>query len=228
MENNEIKSYLAKSSKRAAIISIVGGGIVIASLIFSFFSLKEKSNQLDREIAEKQKQTAELDQKFEEKQQKLNETLKSLEETQQTLDDFKTNVREISPNVAEEAVKQTIEKSPQAKQVFQEIKKNEKNDTQPIVRKKINDPGIAKAKEREGFQHLIAGDYDNAIAAFQAAENAYNTYHNVYDIARILRQNKSQMSDPVKKKEIFKKIVKDYSYGAPPDLWQQVKIIANQ
>ncbi len=86
----------------------------------------------------------------------------------------------------------------------------------------------AKDKEKEGFQNLISGDYENAIAAFQESENVYNGYHNVYDIKQLLRQNKSKMNDPAKKKEIFQKIVKDYSYGAPPDLLEQVKIIANQ
>jgi hypothetical protein len=87
---------------------------------------------------------------------------------------------------------------------------------------------IAKDKESEGFKNLINGNYDGAISSFQASEDTYNTYHNVYDIARLLRKNKSQMDDPVKKKEVFQTIVKKYPYGAPPDLLRQVEAIANQ
>lgn len=86
----------------------------------------------------------------------------------------------------------------------------------------------AQAKEREGFQYVISGNYGAAAAAFQAAENAYPSYHNVYELARVLRANQSQMSDPEKKKEVFQTIVNKFSYGAPADLWAQVKTIANQ
>ena len=87
---------------------------------------------------------------------------------------------------------------------------------------------IAQSRENKGFQALVNGNYNTAIASFQAAENAYPAYHNVYELARILRQNQSQMIDPAKKKEVFQKIVKDFSYGAPPDLLAQIKTIASQ
>jgi hypothetical protein len=91
-----------------------------------------------------------------------------------------------------------------------------------------NKQQIAEAKETEGFKNLINGNYDGALVAFQASEDTYNAYNNVYEIARLLRRNKSQMGDPLKKKEVFQTIVKKYSYGAPPDLLKQVAAIANQ
>ncbi|MEO6589792.1 MAG: DUF308 domain-containing protein [Pyrinomonadaceae bacterium] len=87
---------------------------------------------------------------------------------------------------------------------------------------------FAKVKEREGFENLIAGDYESSINAFQTSEDAWNGYHNTYDIARLLRKNKTQMDEPGKKKEVFGIIVSQYSYGAPTDLLEQIKAIPSQ
>lgn len=87
---------------------------------------------------------------------------------------------------------------------------------------------FAKVKEREGFENLIAGDYDASINAFQSSENAWNGFHNTYDIARLLRKNKTHMNEPDIKKEVFGIIVSQYSYGAPTDLLEQIKTIASQ
>jgi len=86
----------------------------------------------------------------------------------------------------------------------------------------------AKEKEREGFQSLIDGNYDDAINSFQESEDSFNTYHNAYDIAKLLRENKTRLNDPTVKKEVFKTIVNKHSYGAPSDLFKEVKVIANQ
>ncbi len=86
----------------------------------------------------------------------------------------------------------------------------------------------AQAKEREGFQNLVSGNYGAAAAAFQAAENAYPSYHNVYELARFIRSSQSQMNDPEEKRQVFKTIVGRFSYGAPPDLWKQVVAISNE
>lgn len=88
---------------------------------------------------------------------------------------------------------------------------------------------VAIEKEKEGFQKLIDGDYDNAARAFDAAENAYNSYHNVYELSRLIRTNKEQMkNDPAKKKEVFQKIVKDLSYGMPKEFSGTIKSFASQ
>ena len=84
----------------------------------------------------------------------------------------------------------------------------------------------ALEKEREGFQHLIDGNYGGAMAAFDGAETAYPTHNNVYELGRILRANRGHLDDAAMKKEMFQTIVKKYAFGAPPDLWSQVKAIA--
>ena len=73
----------------------------------------------------------------------------------------------------------------------------------------------AVQKEREGFNNLIAGDYPEAIAAFEAAEEAYNGFHQVYEIARVLRS--ADLDNPEERNRVFRKIIEEYSWKAPED-----------
>jgi hypothetical protein len=74
----------------------------------------------------------------------------------------------------------------------------------------------------------MAGKYDDAIKAFQAAEDAYHSYHQVYELARLLRAKGPDLNDDNKRKEVFQLIIDKYSYGAPPDLLNQLKVMATQ
>jgi len=96
------------------------------------------------------------------------------------------------------------------------------------IQKYTNKLQIASQKEREGFENLIAGKYDDAIKSFQASEDAYNSYHQVYELARLLRSRRQDMNDENKRKETFQIIVDKYSYGAPLDLLNQLRTIAKQ
>jgi len=82
---------------------------------------------------------------------------------------------------------------------------------------------LASQKEREGFESLIAGNYDNAINAFQSAEAAYPRYHDVYELARLIKDRKAQLDDPEKRKELFRLIVSQHSFRAPADLLERIK-----
>ena len=83
---------------------------------------------------------------------------------------------------------------------------------------------LAKDKEREGFQDFLNGDYESAVNAFRASENAYNGYHMVYELARLIKLNQAELySNPEKKKEVIKIILNKLSGGAPQDLTDQLK-----
>ena len=83
---------------------------------------------------------------------------------------------------------------------------------------------IAKQKERNGFKSLLAEDYTNAAISFQDAENASNGYHWVYELARLIRNNKAQLyNNPSKRAEILKIVVDKYSEAAPADLLNQIR-----
>lgn len=164
----------------------------------------------------------------EKQEKKRDQASEKIEDVQNKLADFNTqlvaaqrsgNCETLNKTVSEVREKVlTLEKDTQA--VTQSLNKPESADAEKYK--------TARDEEREGFQNLIDGNYDNAIAAFQASEDIYNSYHNVYELARLIRANKSQMNDPVKKKEIFQTIVREYSWGAPPELLAQIKTIANQ
>lgn len=113
-----------------------------------------------------------------------------------------------------------------ADQVVQSVTQDQgKNDTILKFTSKLQ---IASQREREGFEHLIAGKYDDAIKAFQASEDAYNSYHQVYELAKLLRSRRQDLNDENKRKEVFQVIVDKHSYGAPSDLLNQLKKMAKQ
>jgi hypothetical protein len=93
----------------------------------------------------------------------------------------------------------------------------------PEQNRAVSKVETAARNEREGFESLLRGDYDAAIQSFQAAEDAYPSYHQVYELARLLRQKKSTLADAEAQRRFFSLIAKDYSYGAPPDVLQRLK-----
>lgn len=97
-----------------------------------------------------------------------------------------------------------------------------------IINKEKNNLQIASDKEREGFQELINGNYGQAVVAFQAAESAYPSYHQVYELSRLLKARKEDLSDSSKRKAVLQQIVANYAYGAPSDLLEQLQRMANE
>ena len=111
-----------------------------------------------------------------------------------------------------------------ADQVVQSVAQNQS--TNATIQQGQKNLQVAAQKEREGFENLIAGRYEDAAKSFQASEAAYNSYHNVNELARLLKTRGQEMNDENKRKEIFRLIVEKYSYGAPPDLLNQIKAMA--
>lgn len=117
MEINEIRSRLERSSKRAGLLTMIGVAFGVGALVFSFYYLNkqyEKLQNLNAEITEKEKREAELDQRLKEKQDKLSET-------QTTFAEYQNVVKEISPELANDAIKGTIDKNPLAGQVMLDV-----------------------------------------------------------------------------------------------------------
>ena len=72
--------------------------------------------------------------------------------------------------------------------------------------------------ERSGFQNLIAGQYEQALADFAEAEKVYPEYHNVAEIARLLRREQQSLSDPEARERVLRRILAEYSWGMSPEL----------
>ena len=72
--------------------------------------------------------------------------------------------------------------------------------------------------ERQGFERLLERDFSGARRAFEAVERAYPSFHQAYEIARLLRLEQSQLERPEVQIRVLEKIVNDYSWKAPSDL----------
>jgi hypothetical protein len=85
---------------------------------------------------------------------------------------------------------------------------------------KTGDSNSAQSWEEKGFLYLLSHDVENAITAFRNSENASNTYHQVYEIARYLNENKSKLADSNADfwKTALRKITTDFSWGMPIDM----------
>lgn len=80
----------------------------------------------------------------------------------------------------------------------------------------------ALSHEAAAFEALIAGDYQKALSEFETAETVYPTFHQAYEISRLLRQNLNTMGESKNRKDVFKRIVAQYSYGAPSQYLQKL------
>lgn len=81
----------------------------------------------------------------------------------------------------------------------------------------------ASKSERDGFTALLEGRYDDSIAAFEEAERIYPAYHQVYEIGRLLREERNNLTEPEKRKQVFHKIVNKYSWKAPKEMLEKLR-----
>jgi hypothetical protein len=90
--------------------------------------------------------------------------------------------------------------------------------TSPIIsERKIDNYQLALEKELEGFNFLLEKNIDDAISAFSSSENAYNSFHQVYEIAVFLKnKNKSQIRRGNEFwKSIYQELLVKYSWKMP-------------
>jgi hypothetical protein len=78
------------------------------------------------------------------------------------------------------------------------------------IQKYADRSAVAGAKEREGFDNMLAGKFDAAILAFGEAEAVYPSYHSVYEIGRLLQNRRNDLSDAAGRKEVFQRIADLY------------------
>lgn len=85
----------------------------------------------------------------------------------------------------------------------------------------------AQAREYEvvGFQHLLDRDLDGAQAAFSEAARLWPSYHNVSEVARLLRRSKPDLADNGDRAwvELYRTILTQYSWGMPPSVRESME-----
>lgn len=186
-------------TKYTRLFTLIG---IIATIIGYIF-LIYKGYTLNEEISDK----------FE-KVKRLNEEISMLEKSRDRLQ--KTNkeadiglVKMVSSSKDPNTIKQ-------GEQLIKDLGiPTDKNFT--ITSKENINNENAKKYEEDGFQFLLDQDVNSAINSFIKSENSYNSYHQVYEIARYLTKNKERLSDKnsISWKEVYIKILSEYSLKMP-------------
>jgi len=89
---------------------------------------------------------------------------------------------------------------------------------------------MAKEWEMLGFQRLISRDVESAIQAFSSAENIWPDYHNVSEILQLLLSNREVLMnrESPKWKDVYRKILTDYSWGMSQDVRRTMETIVGR
>jgi len=180
-------------------------------------SLSQKITGLKAQLEDKKKKEGELAGQLQKSQEEIADLRRlqlekpdETEEIQERILKAKSNAVEI--NTSMQQVQQNVV------QLSQRIGSPVASESDRATRFKR-----ATQKEREGFEYLLAGEYDRAIEAFEDAEVIYPSFHQVYEIRRLLRGNRSKLDIPNERRKIFDKIVKKYSWEVPQDLLLELK-----
>jgi len=190
-------------TKKTRYLPLIGISLTLIGYLFIAFqtySLNERKKNLLNEIGE-----------LETIKSRLTNSLK-IKDTIITIQD-KIIAQSSDSTIAEKEklLKETIETH------FIKVDKKEANAKQ------------AQKFEADGFRYLLEKDVSNAISAFRQSENSYNGFHQVYEIARYLNENKSKLSDVNSEfwKEAYRKILSDFSWRMPEDVKQKIITVSN-
>ena len=107
--------------------------------------------------------------------------------------------------------------------VKQEISLMRTKITNPESGALIDKKQQAITAERQGFEAIVKGDIDQALARFAQAKELWPTYHNVVEIYRLLTNNARVLSGagrdvPEQWAKVCGVILEKYSWGIPPDI----------
>lgn len=120
----------------------------------------------------------------------------------------------------------TSEEKTELVHLRKQIEDNEKIINPDIILPSKNNSNYTDALqwEQEGFSFLLNKDVNNAILAFRNSENAYNQFHQVYEIAQYLSQNRRRLSttDAPFWDTAFRKIATDFSWEMPSEVREQL------
>ena len=145
----------------------------------------------------------------------------------ETSDALKTDSKQVAddspPKTAPEQVADDSPPKTAPEQVVDDSPKKE--ETAPKVAKDFK---AASKFEAQGFAYLLSGEFDKAITAFNKAEISFPSYHQVYEISRLLRKEKADLDNPEKRRQIYLQIVNEMSYGAPSEMLEQLKKLASE
>jgi len=184
----------------------------------------EQQTSLSQEITSLKKQ-------LEEKKNKEDELADQLQKREKAIAELRRQQLE-KPEKAEEINKKILAAKIDAVNIDASMQQVEQNVA--LLSQRIGAPVLSESarstrlrgatqKEREAFKLLLSGEYDRAIEAFEETEIIYPAFHQVYEIGRLLRRNRSKLEIPDERRKIFIEIANKYSYGAPRDLLLELR-----
>ncbi len=161
------------------------------------------------------------------KQSELKEIELVLEERKRDLNRVNEKLRQIKEQLSRSETT-LAQQNEQVRQAQQEIAQGNIVAAQEQI---VNISTNFKENEISGFRAILEGDLENARRLFEAAYNAYPTYHNVDEIYhRVLTQNRvraynigSSNEKQSIQREIMQEIVTNYNWGMPEDLLDEMK-----
>ncbi|CAM1371653.1 hypothetical protein [Tenacibaculum xiamenense] len=189
------------------IVGIVASILGYSFLIYHSFSLGNQVQVLDKDITTKKNEIEQLESIRAEKVKDLIELENQILEITSTSKDT---------NTVKKGKELMTKKGIPTSTHFEVTKKENRN--------------LQKAKEYEilGFDYLLQKEVQKAIDAFIKSENSYNSYHQVYEIARYLGKNKSRLADKNSPhwKKVYRSILKNYSWKMPKKYREEFKKLA--
>jgi hypothetical protein len=203
--------------------------------VFSLLAVVTDQPDLQKWAIEQQKSLSleinNLTAQLEAKKIKEDELADKLQKSQEAIAELRRLQRE-KPEKAEEINKKLLAAKIDAVKIDSSMQQVEQNVAQlsqrigaPVVSESARSTRLKRAtqKEREAFESLLSGEYDRAIEAFEETEIIYPTFHQVYEIGRLLRRNRSKLDIPDERRKIFIEIAQKHSYGAPRDLLFEIR-----
>ena len=144
-------------------------------------------------------------------------------------DDFQRKIEVTPPQIPEQAVgtDKPANKSADASGTVPEQVTDDNLEKEQTASESTKDKKAALKFETQGFTYLLAGEFDKAITAFNKAEISFPSFHQVYEIGRLLRKERDSLDDPEKRRQVYQQIV-NMDYGAPKEMIDQLKKLANE
>ena len=142
-------------------------------------------------------------------------------------------IEDISKNYETEIaeLKESIEDTNGNKALLSKIESIDKNikkelslvqrqsqDASPAPVKALSRREGAARHERLGFEAMLNRDISESIVQFSAARATWPEYHNVAEIEKLLRAQRSRLREPNDWKQVYQLTLNKYSWGMPSDL----------
>jgi DNA repair exonuclease SbcCD ATPase subunit len=198
---DNVEVYERRSRKRAVLFSLIIPAILLSLYLGAAIW----------QIRQLEKYKQKLGQDNQKLEQQLREKTQDLQDKEQKVRDVKQRLNQLQTDIN--------------KALSQKDKLTRENKLASLGTNNVGQ------LERDGFRYILDGKLEEARRSFGQAYQVYPTYHNVDEIYhRVLRQDLIQSYNSASaseqqsiQREIMGVIIKNYSWGMPEDLLNEMK-----